>query len=430
MAARTPSSRNRYVDLLRAASILVVVLGHWLMAAPLLENGEPQLAHMLDRAPWTRWLTWALQVMPVFFIVGGFSNAISWQKTTERGQSYAQWLDSRFRRLAAPVLPLLVAWALLGLAANWANVAEETLRVGSQVALVPTWFLAVYLMVILAVPWTHVLWRRLGLSSFVVLATVAVALDAGAFGGGVTWLRWLNYAFVWAAVHQLGYAWQAGRLAGWRAAVLSATGLAALAALVTRGPYPVSMVGVPGQEISNSLPPTIALLALGMFQGGLLLTLEKPVRRWLEKPRAWAGTVLVNANIMTLFLWHSTVLVLVIGALFVAGGFGLGLTPGSPSWWLARFPWVLVLGLLLAPFLALFGRFERPRPRSAPGPGAARLLAGSVLFCLGIGLLALEGIGGGRLGIRAGVLALPFVGAWIGRVGVGRVGLAGGKQES
>ena len=152
LAGKTPPSRNRYADFLRAASILVVVLGHWLMAAPLLREGVPQLSHMLDLAPWTRWLTWALQVMPVFFIVGGFSNAISWQKARERGLSYGGWLDSRFRRLVAPVLPLLVAWAVLGLAANAAGVAADTLRVGSQVALVPTWFLAVYLLVILLVP--------------------------------------------------------------------------------------------------------------------------------------------------------------------------------------------------------------------------------------------------------------------------------------
>jgi hypothetical protein len=34
LARQTPLTRNRYVDLLRAVSIFVVVLGHWLMAAP------------------------------------------------------------------------------------------------------------------------------------------------------------------------------------------------------------------------------------------------------------------------------------------------------------------------------------------------------------------------------------------------------------
>ena len=32
LAAQTPAERNRYVDFLRAVSILVVVVGHWLIA--------------------------------------------------------------------------------------------------------------------------------------------------------------------------------------------------------------------------------------------------------------------------------------------------------------------------------------------------------------------------------------------------------------
>jgi hypothetical protein len=34
LADRTPPSRNRYVDFLRAMSMLVVIVGHWLAAAP------------------------------------------------------------------------------------------------------------------------------------------------------------------------------------------------------------------------------------------------------------------------------------------------------------------------------------------------------------------------------------------------------------
>ncbi len=40
IAEKTPASRNRYVDFLRAASILVVILGHWLMAAPYLRDED------------------------------------------------------------------------------------------------------------------------------------------------------------------------------------------------------------------------------------------------------------------------------------------------------------------------------------------------------------------------------------------------------
>lgn len=425
MTERTPPTRNRYVDFLRAASITVVVLGHWLIAAAYVNNGKAELGHLLDLSPWSHWLTWALQVMPIFFIVGGFSNSITWQKTLQSGGTYAEWLDSRFRRLVAPVLPLLIAWGILGVGAGLLGVAPATLRVGSQVALVPTWFLAVYLMVILAVPWTYRLWKSLGLGSVAVLALVAALLDAAAFGAfsaggdGVAWLRWLNYGFVWAAVHQLGYAWRAKRLTGWRAPAVGAGGLATLLGLVHLGPYPISMVGVPGQAISNSLPPTIALLALGMFQGGLLLAVEGPARRWLDGRRAWAATVLVNAKIMTLFLWHSTVMVLLLGVLVALGGRGLGIEPATGIWWWSRIPWVAVLAVLLLPFLAAFGRFERAPKPGGTTPRTWRLLLGSVLFCFGIALLALDGVGGGRLGVRVGVLALPFIGAVIGGVGRG-----------
>ena len=418
LAERTPASRNRYADFLRAASILVVVLGHWLMAAPYmrpdLAGARPELGHILGISAWTHWLTWALQVMPVFFLVGGFSNSISWQKATQRGSSYAVWLDSRLRRLVAPVLPLLAAWAILGAGAQLLEISPATLRVGSQVALVPTWFLSVYLLVILAVPLTFRAWQRMGMWSFVLLAGVATLVDIGAFGAGLASLRWLNYAFVWAAVHQLGYAWRAGRLDRWRRLLLASGGLAVLFSLVHFGPFPVSMVGVPGEEVSNSLPPTVALLALGMFQGGLLLSLETRAREWLEGRAAWAATVLVNANIMTLYLWHSTVLVLVIGALVAFGGPGLGLEPATGTWWLSRIPWVLGLALLLLPFLAVFGRFERSAPTHGSPREAWQLLASSALFCVGIALLALGGVGGGRFGLRVFVLALPFVGAVVG----------------
>jgi fucose 4-O-acetylase-like acetyltransferase len=34
MAEQTPPGRNRYVDFLRAVSILAVVIGHWLVITP------------------------------------------------------------------------------------------------------------------------------------------------------------------------------------------------------------------------------------------------------------------------------------------------------------------------------------------------------------------------------------------------------------
>ncbi len=77
LAERTPVRRNRSVDFLRAASITVVVTGHWLMAAAWLDDGQLRMGDMLEFAPWTQWLTWTFQVMPLFFMVGGYANGVS-----------------------------------------------------------------------------------------------------------------------------------------------------------------------------------------------------------------------------------------------------------------------------------------------------------------------------------------------------------------
>ncbi|MEE8167231.1 MAG: acyltransferase family protein, partial [Myxococcota bacterium] len=114
LAEQTPDARNRYVDLLRALSIMAVVLGHWILAAPHLAGAEPQLAHLLDVLPWSRWLTWGFQVMPVFFFVGGYSNGSSWDGARRKQQPYHVWLESRLRRLLGPVVPLIALWVGLG----------------------------------------------------------------------------------------------------------------------------------------------------------------------------------------------------------------------------------------------------------------------------------------------------------------------------
>ncbi len=95
------------------------------------------------------------------------------------------------------------------------------IRIGSQVALVPVWFLAVYILVVALVPLTHAAWRRWGFASVVAPVIAAVLVDLGTFAAGIGWIGWLNYVFVWLTVHQLGYAWHDGRLAGVKVGALA-----------------------------------------------------------------------------------------------------------------------------------------------------------------------------------------------------------------
>ncbi len=415
MAEQTPESRNRYVDFLRGVSICSVVFGHWLMAAPHYERGKPHMWHLLAVVPWSQWLTWLFQVMPIFFFVGGYSNMTSWEAALRRGEDYNLWLAARLQRLLGPVLPLLAAWVALAVVAKIIGIPAGFLRVGSRIAMVPTWFLAVYLMVVLFVPLTYGAWKRWGLWTVTLPIVCAAGVDLLFFGAGWHLAGWLNYLFVWLTVHQLGYAWRDQRLqsTAWNLGWFF-IGLGTLLALVFLGPYPLSLVGVPTDEISNTLPPKLPLLALGIAQIGLMMSLERPARRWLASIFPWTGTVMINGTIMTLFLWHSTAMMLVIGLGFYAWPEVFAVPPGSGEWWLVRPVWVALFAAATLPLLMGFARFEQRSGGAGPGTRwpVWRLYLGCGAACGGLAFLALRGIGSGTPWVVDAVaLALPFAGA-------------------
>ena len=429
LADNTPPSRNRYVDFLRALSITAVIFGHWLIAAPWVREGELQLDHMLAAQPWTQWLTLLFQVMPVFFLVGGYSNSASWESARRSGTPYGTWVAGRARRLIGPVVPLVLTWAAMAFVFRRFGVSFEIIQHGSILALVPMWFLAVYLLVVLLVPVTHAAWQRFGIWSFWVPVAFAIAFDWLRFHDGHRpAIAWINYLFVWIAVHQLGYLWRDGRLAGARQALPWLAGGAIAWCLLTRfGPYPISMVGVPGEAISNTTPPDLLLLVFAMAQVGLVLAVEDPMRRWLDGRRAWAATALVNATIMTVYLWHLTVLALLIGLAMLLGDVGLHSEPGTTQWWLARIPWFATLIAGLGLLIPLVGRFERSPPLP-PGfnPSTPRVLVGAALVSGGIAFLALDGIAAaGAVGVRGIVVGGLILGAWM----IGAIGTRLGRPK-
>ncbi|MBM7500344.1 fucose 4-O-acetylase-like acetyltransferase [Brachybacterium muris] len=307
--AATPATRNRVVDFLRAAAITVVVLGHWTIMA-VHPDGGLQPHGVLDAARWTHPLTWVFQVMPIFFLVGGYSNALSWRSARRRGEGYASWLRTRLRRLGIPLLPLLLTWLVICVVALAAGAPADTMRLASQMALIPTWFLASYLLVIVIAPPCLVLWERFGWYSIIGGIVIAGLVDALSIATQQPLLGYPNYVLVWASFHQFGYAWLDGKLAGaGRRLALAAVGAVGLLLLVGPGPYPVSMITAGSDAISNSNPTRVTMAFLGMMQAGLVLLAERPLTALLRRPRIWLVTVMVNRRIMTWFLWHLTAMV-------------------------------------------------------------------------------------------------------------------------
>jgi peptidoglycan/LPS O-acetylase OafA/YrhL len=399
LAAQTPEERNRYVDFLRSVSILVVITGHWLIATAYYVDGDLTQGKLLQSVPWTQWLTWIFQVMPIFFIVGGYSNAVSLESARRKQIPYAGWLAARLNRLVAPLLVLLFFWAGLAVVMKLFGVSAGVIQYSTRAALIPIWFLAIYIMVVILAPAAYQFWQRYGFASFWAFVAVAIFIDVAFFVFDLQWMGWSNYFWVWLAVHHLGFAWRDGRLGSpGRLLLLSTLGLITMSLLIFKGPYPLAMVGSPDEGLSNTMPPKITLLALAIFQFGLLLSIEGPMRRALNNLRLWTATVLINSMIMTVYLWHITIMVVLISLLYLADGFGLGLVPGTNEWFLSRPLWIIVLYVLLLPVALLMSPFERRgRAADASVPSAARQIVGAMMFCLGIALLARFGYGGGPI---------------------------------
>jgi hypothetical protein len=415
----TPSTRDRYVDLLRAASLGVVVLGHWVMAAVVVApDGTVGATNALAAVPWLHPATWLLQVIPVFFLVGGFSHATALASSARRGGGYADFVRARSGRLLRPTLVFVGVWLAVALLLELLGRDEGVLRLATAVVAQPLWFLGVYLGVVALAPPMLALHRRLGPWAAVVPALLAAAagvVDLLRFAAEVQHVGYLNVALVWLAVHQLGYLYADGTLlrGGRRlATAFTVAGAGALVALTGPGPYPVSMVGMPGEAVSNMAPPTLALVAQAAFLTGVVLLVREPVTRRLHRPRIWLAVVRANVLAMTAYLWHLTA-VFVAAAALAAAGLREPLV-GSPQWWLVRPAWITLLAVLTAALVTGFGRMER-RPRAAAAPGAGRggggvegaaTAAVAITLCA-LGVLGLSTVGFG--GLLAGRTALLVV---------------------
>lgn len=361
----TPASRDRVVDLLRAASICVVVAWHWsLSITHWTADGSLTMPNPIGDVPGLWAATWVLQVMPVFFFVGGYANLAGWQAVTREGGGAARFLRGRMRRLVAPLVPWLGCWAVVDLA--WRAAGGRSVGDWGMVVFVPLWFLGVYAAVVLAVPVTARLHRTRRWRVPAALAAGALLADVlrlGAeWGGPVPGL--VGSACVWLFCHQLGYFWRDGTLVAGgrrRANAVTATGFAALVALTTVGPYSHSMVAVQGEGVSNMFPTTACIAALATFQLGLVLRMRPRLATWLQGRQAWRAVVAANGLAMPVFCWHMTALVAFLG-LYEWAGFTLADEP-TAGWWLTRPVWVLGPAVLLAGMLTAVARTGRRRSR-------------------------------------------------------------------
>jgi len=385
----TPDSRDRVVDLLRAVSIAVVVLWHWTFSITQWRHGALRMPNPIGDVPGLWVATWLLQVMPLFFLVGGYANQAGWDGVVRAGGGARRFWAKRFGRLVRPVAVYVGCWTVVDLA--WRASGGRSVLDWGTVVFVPLWFLGVYVGVVALVPLTAHLHTRHRVATLVTLAIGVLAADGLRLGADVdaSVVGLGGSALVWIFCHQLGYVWRdwttstrrpaeslgtparvdaAGGLGGAGAQVaevarrkarcLVAAGFGALVVLTQLGPYSSSMVAVRGEDVSNMFPTTACIAALAVFQLGVVLTVRPALTRWLRRRRVWRTVVAANGVAMTVFCWHMTALVVFLLA-FEAAGFTLATEP-TAGWWLTRPLWVAGPAIVLAGLMAAFARFELP----------------------------------------------------------------------
>ena len=373
-----PASRDHAVDLVRAACLVVVVGLHVMMAGITVETEGLAITNSLDGHPIFAWSTWFVQVMPLFFVMGGFSSLLAWRRQRERGVTGAEYVRDRVARLARPaLLPLglvgitLAALALVGLPD--AVLADIGFRIGQ-----PLWFLAVYLGCSGLVPLMARLHERaprgtlLGMLAAVMIVDTIALLTAQPLVGA------LNLLFVWLFVQQLGFCLADGWFEWRQRWMLALAGIAAFGVLL----FLTTIVGYSTDMYDNLNPPTAALLVLSVGQTLLFAWLRPWLARLAVRPTLAGLSGAINTNAMQIYLWHVPVIV-VIAVVLVALGAPFP-EPLSAGWWQSRPPFLVAVALLLIPIVMGMSWLERrdearsrlrnlDRPAAHVGPWIATL---------------------------------------------------------
>ena len=360
LAAQTKADRNRAIDFYRVLAMMAVAFGHWLALVAVEDiDGQLQGGNALEFIPELGWATWLLQVMPLFFVVGGFSSAMSLDSHNRKGGTPQDWIAARLRRMMPPAVVLAGTWlTILAVGAVIGQFAIAVVAV--HAAAIPLWFLANYTIDTALAPFV--------LPRFRANPARFAALIGGAFLTfealrilDVAVLPHANWVLGWLIFQVAGMAWCDGLLpTGRRLVALAATmWVTTLGLVLSGGPWAISMVNVPGLENSPTNPPTLALMTFGAAYSLTAIAAAPRISAALQaRPKAWAGVVAANAVAMSVYLWHMTAAVIVTAATFFTTGLPAH-EVGSIEWWAFKIPTILGSMIVLGAIVLVVNQVER-----------------------------------------------------------------------
>ncbi|OAN26445.1 acyltransferase family protein [Mycolicibacterium iranicum] len=397
----TQPTRDRAVDVARIGALIVVMFGHCALLLATIDSGGLRIANLIGEVPAVAPLTWIVQVMPLFFLAGGAAGAYSYRP----GTPWGTWLFSRAQRLCRPVFWYLAAWSVGLLVTRLILGADSAAGLGGEsVALL--WFLGVYVVTLAFVP------ALVRLNSFRAVALVltglvaaAAAMDAVRFASGAPEAAVANFVIVWLIPVAIGVAYARNLIAARIAAGIGVVAFATALALVTFGPYEVSLVVTGAERVSNVAPPTLLLAMHCIWMSCAFVVSARAIGRWAQRPRVWSVVSAGNAGAMTLYLWH---IVAIAIAAFSLHALGLdAFDVEAPGFWgLLALRAPVFAGVMLVLFKLLSALERRPLPwwdATVTATGARADAAGILICAAGVILVAMAKFG---LGDTVGWAAL------------------------
>ena len=369
------SKRDLTLDIARVFCVVLVVVIHLLMVG--VGNGPDGLvvSRPLENQPWFWIATWFGQIMPLFFVVGGFASLTAWRSLQRRGGTAADYVRNRVLRLAQPALPLFLFYVVVVGAATLLQIDPELLGTVVAGAGFPLWFLAAYTACQALVPLMARLHAVAPKRTLLVLLALVVLFDTLRFTIGVTELGLPNMVFVWLLAQQFGFWYADGWFAarnGWQLAGITLASYAVLAAVsLPDGWYSNDM-------LANLNPPTLPLVALALAQACILRALKPWLARLMNTHAARAVVFLVGTRLMTIYLWHLPIIIMLSGvALLIPGA---SPEPASAAWWISRPIMFVVVFAALFGLSFLVARWEAPREAGITPPPSIVGLAAVLTF--------------------------------------------------
>ena len=310
--AKSATSRDPFLDVIRAFAMVAVVFNHYLYTL-LFQNDAGQYELGMIQESGHAWVTWPF----VWELQAFFLPAAALSFTAAKRTGWRTFAGRRVWRLLLPVVPLIAGLAVLQATTSAAGMGKcatwtTGLTCATAMPISPLWFLVVLVPLTVATPALARAWRGpwrvvmpLAVLAFTMLSDIRWIVSGGAIP--------LNDISVWLLVWFAGFAYADGSLSRVSSKVwwaIAAGGALVMVGMVLVGPYPSWLAA----------SPRTSMTAMECIVGvSVLLALRGPLGRMRERRLVDLCVRYVGDRMMGVFLWHYFTFAVVISAMGLLG---------------------------------------------------------------------------------------------------------------